>query len=80
MGQAMMGRLKSEQAQLFYEIQLGDAVPKIIWSERSMLLSICPGFTASSHSLFINGAPVDHPELMIRMLIVGTSLRSVRND
>ena len=27
-GQAMMGRLKSEQAQLFYQFQLDDAVPE----------------------------------------------------
>ena len=27
----MMGRLKSDQGQLFYEFRLGDAVPQIIW-------------------------------------------------
>jgi hypothetical protein len=43
----MMGRLKSEQGQLFYQFHLGDAVPGIIWYARSMLLSICPGFAAN---------------------------------
>jgi hypothetical protein len=33
----MMGRLKSDQGQLFYEFHLGDAVPKIISYGRSML-------------------------------------------
>jgi hypothetical protein len=28
-GQAMMGRLKSEQAQLFYQFDLNDAVPEV---------------------------------------------------
>jgi hypothetical protein len=45
----MMGRLKSDQGQLFYEFHLGDAVPTIIWCGRSTLLSIFPGFAANLH-------------------------------
>ena len=47
----MMGRLKSDQGQLFYEFRLGDAIPKIIWCGRSMLLSICPGSAANLHPI-----------------------------
>jgi hypothetical protein len=43
----MMGRLKSDQGQLFYEFHLGDAVPEDIWCARSTLRSICPGFAAN---------------------------------
>ena len=43
----MMGRLKSDQGQLFYEFHLGDAVLKIIWCGRSTLLLICPGFAVN---------------------------------
>jgi hypothetical protein len=39
----MMGRLKSDQGQLFYEFHLGEAVRKIIWYGRSTLLLICHG-------------------------------------
>jgi len=45
----MMGRLKSDQGQLFYEFHLGDAVPEDHLVRRSTLLSICPGFTANLH-------------------------------
>jgi hypothetical protein len=45
----MMGRLKSDQGQLFYEFHLSDAVLKIIWCARSTLLSICPGFAENLH-------------------------------
>jgi len=56
----MMGRLKSDQGQLFYEFGLGDAVPEDhLGSEdrrcsRSVLASqrTCP-------SLFGDGSPVD---------------------
>ena len=43
----MMGRLKSDQGQLFYEFHLGDAVLKIIWCGRLTLHSIYPGFGVS---------------------------------
>ena len=43
----MMGRLKSDQGQLFYEFHLGDAVPKITWFGRSTLLSTFPGFAVN---------------------------------
>ena len=46
----MMGRLKSDQGQLFYEFHLNDAVPEDhLECGRSMLLSICPGFVANLH-------------------------------
>ena len=32
----MMGRLKSDQGQLFYEFHLGDAVPEDLWCGRSI--------------------------------------------
>jgi hypothetical protein len=40
----MMGRLKSDQGQLFYKFLLRDAVPedRLVWWGTSMLLSICP--------------------------------------
>jgi hypothetical protein len=48
----MMGRLKSDQGQLFYEFHRDDAVPKIIWKidvaldrsgfAASLRLIICP--------------------------------------
>jgi hypothetical protein len=37
----MMGRLKSDQGQLFYEFHLATRFLKIIWCGRSTLLSIC---------------------------------------
>jgi hypothetical protein len=43
----MMGRLKSDQGQLFYEFHLADAVPD--WCGRSTLLSIYHGFAANLH-------------------------------
>jgi hypothetical protein len=43
----MMGRLKSDQGQLFYEFHLGDAVPEDHLVRRSMLHSIYPGFGVS---------------------------------
>ena len=36
----MMGRLKSDQGQLFYEFHLAEAVRKIIWFGRSTPRSI----------------------------------------
>ena len=43
----MMGRLKSDQGQLFYEFRLGDAVPEDHLVRKIVLLSIYPGFAAS---------------------------------
>jgi hypothetical protein len=40
----MMGRLKNDQGQLFYEFRLGDAVQRIIWCGRLTLRSIYLGF------------------------------------
>ena len=43
----MMGRLKSDQGQLFYEFHLGDAVPEDHLVRKIELLSICPGFAVN---------------------------------
>jgi hypothetical protein len=47
----MMGRLKSEQGQLFYQFQLGDAVPEDHLVRAIDRCSICPGFAASLHRI-----------------------------
>jgi transposase len=64
----MMGRLKSDQGQLFYEFHLSDVSPKIIWDtvlDLSWLRSeLAPHYSST-------GRPSIDPELMIRMLIVG---------
>jgi hypothetical protein len=49
----MMGRLKSDQGQLFYEFQHGDAVPEdhlvCAWTERTRDQGLCPtGFDLRS--------------------------------
>jgi Transposase domain (DUF772) len=68
----MMGRLKSDQGQLFYEFHLGDAVledhlvPKI---DVALDLSWLRGELAAHYSSM--GRPSIDPELMIRMLVVG---------
>ena len=68
----MMGRLKSDQGQLFYEFHLGDAVPEdqlvrkidtaldLSWLRREL----APHYSST-------GRPSIDPELMIRMLVVG---------
>ena len=43
----MMGRLKSDQGQLFYEFHLGDAVPEDHLVRKIDSLSICPGFAVN---------------------------------
>ena len=43
----MMGRLKNDQGQLFFEFRLARRFPKIIWCGISMLRSIFPGFAAN---------------------------------
>src|SRR3978361_1201708 len=68
----MMGRLKSDQGQLFYEFHLGDAVPEdhlVRKIDAALDLSWLRGELASHYSSI--GRPSIDPELMIRMLIVG---------
>ena len=77
----MMGRLKSDQGQLFYEFHLGEAVPEdhlVRKIDTALDLSWLRGELAAHYSSM--GRPSIDPELMIRMLIVGYvfALRSER--
>ena len=68
----MMGRLKSDQGQLFYEFHLGDAVPEdhlVRKIDAALDLSWLRSELASHYSPM--GRPSIDPELMIRMLILG---------
>src|SRR5690349_6903766 len=68
----MMGRLKSDQGQLFYEFHLSDAVPEdhlVRKIDTALDLSWLRSELASHYSSM--GRPSIDPELMIRMLIVG---------
>jgi transposase len=68
----MMGRLKSDQGQLFYEFHLGNAVPEdhlVRNIDAALDLSWLRGELAPHYSSM--GRPSIDPELMIRMLIVG---------
>src|SRR3982074_2066777 len=68
----MMGRLKSDQGQLFYEFVLNDAVPKdhlVRRIDTALDLSWLRSELAPHYSSM--GRPSIDPELMIRMLIVG---------
>ena len=68
----MMGRLKSEQAQLFYQFQLDDAVPEdhlVRKIDTALDLSWLRSELAPHYSCM--GRPSIDPELMIRMLVVG---------
>src|SRR5438270_2678090 len=68
----MMGRLKSEQAQLFYQFQLDDAVPEdhlVRKINTALDLSWLRSELAAHYSSM--GRPSIDPELMIRMLVVG---------
>src|SRR2546430_2402163 len=68
----MMGRLKSDQGQLFYEFRLGDAVPEdhlVRKIDAALDLSWLRGELAPHYSSM--GRPSIDPELMIRMLVVG---------
>jgi hypothetical protein len=47
----MMGRLNSDQGQLFYEFRSGDAVPEDHMVRKITLLSICPGSAANLHPI-----------------------------
>src|SRR5580704_15986431 len=68
----MMGRLKSDQGQLFYEFRLGDAVPEdhlVRKIDAALDLSWLRNELASHYSS--TGRPSIDPELMIRMLVAG---------
>ena len=68
----MMGRLKSEQGQLFYQFNLEDAVPDdhlVRRIDAALDLSWLRSEVASHYSSM--GRPSIDPELMIRMLVVG---------
>src|SRR5512141_3168108 len=68
----MMGRLKSDQGQLFYEFCLGDAVPEdhLVRKIDAALDLTWLRSELAPHYSFI-GRPSIDPELMIRMLVVG---------
>jgi transposase len=68
----MMGRLKSDQGQLFYEFHLGEAVPEdhlVRKIDAALDLSWLRSELAPHYSS--TGRPSIDPELMIRMLVVG---------
>jgi transposase len=68
----MMGRLKSDQGQLFYGFHLGDAVPEdhlVRKIDTALDLSWLRSELAAHYSSM--GRPSIDPELMIRMLVVG---------
>src|SRR5216683_1556328 len=68
----MMGRLKGEQAQLFYQFELDDAVPEdhlVRKIDAALDLFWLRGELAPHYSSM--GRPSIDPELMIRMLVVG---------
>jgi transposase len=68
----MMGRLKNDQGQLFYEFHLGDAVPEDHMARKidaALDLTWLRSELAPHYSSI--GRPSIDPELMIRMLIVG---------
>jgi transposase len=68
----MMGRLKSDQGQLFYEFRLGDTVSEdhlVRKIDIALDLSWLRSELAPHYSSM--GPPSIDPELMIRMLIVG---------
>jgi transposase len=68
----MMGRLKSEQVQLFYQFDLNDAVPEdhlVRKIDAALDLSWLRSELAPHYSSM--GRPSIDPELMIRLLVVG---------
>lgn len=68
----MMGRLKSDQGQLFYEFCLGDAVPEdhlVRKIDAALDLTWLRSELAPHYSSM--GRPSIDPELMIRMLVAG---------
>ena len=68
----MMGRLKSEQTQPFYQFKLDDAVPEdhLGAEDRCCARSVL-ALQRTCTSLFVDGRPSIDPELMVRMLVVG---------
>src|ERR1700727_1416533 len=67
----MMGRLKSDQGQLFYEFRLGDAVPED-HMVRKIDIALDLSWLRSEHAPHYSSCrPSIEPELMIRMLVVG---------
>ena len=69
----MIGRLKSDHGQLFYEFHLEDAVPEdhlMRKIDAALDLSWLRSELAPHYSSM--GRPSVDPELMIRMLVVGT--------
>ncbi len=76
----MMGRLQGDQGQLFYSFRLEEVVPSdhLARAIAAVLdLSWVRAELAPYYSSI--GRPSIDPVLMIRMLIVGTSLRSARS-
>src|SRR6201996_9466043 len=68
----MMGRLKSDQGQLFYEFHLGDAVPEDhLVRKIDAALDLCWLRSELAPHYSPMGRPSIDPELMIRMLVVG---------
>ena len=68
----MMGCVKSDRGQLFYEFHLGDAVPEdhlVRKIDAALDLSWLRSELAPHYSSM--GRPSIDPELMIRMLVVG---------
>jgi transposase len=65
----MMGRLKSDQSQLFYEFHLSDVVPEDHLVRRIDAALDLSWLRSELAPLFVHGSP--DPELMIRMLVVG---------
>jgi transposase len=76
----MMGRLKGEQAQLFYQFELDEAVPEdhlVRQIDAALELSWLRSELAPHYSS--TGRPSIDPELMIRMLVVGYVL-AIRSE
>jgi transposase len=71
-GLAMMGRLKGDQGQLFYEFHLDDAVPPDhLVRAIDAVLDLTWLHAALAPYYPSLGRPSIDPELMIRMLVVG---------
>jgi transposase len=66
----MMGRLKSDQGQLFYEFHLNEAVPED-HLVRKIDAALDLSWLRSELAHQSMGRPSIDPELMIRMLVVG---------
>src|SRR5258708_14086339 len=75
---SMMGRLKSDQGQLFYEFHLSEAVPEdhlVRKIDAALDLSWLRSELAPHYSSM--GRPSVDPELMIRRLVVGDVFASL---